>query len=67
MEQIFIVILIVILIGVDSYFVIKENKEFKKEDKKIKEDPNRFSKKIRAVKEEHGEFNYDEQPVMKMK
>ena len=66
MEQIFIVILIVILIGVDSYFVIKENKEFKKEDKKIKEDPNRFSKKIRAVKEEHGEFNYDEQPVMKI-
>lgn len=66
MEQIFIVILIVILIGVDSYFVIKENKEFKKEDKKIKEDPNRFSKKIRAVKEEYGEFNYDEQPVMKI-
>ena len=66
MEQIFILILIVIFIGVVGYFVIKENKEFKKEDKKIKEDTNKFSKKIRAVKEKYGEFNYDEQPVIKI-
>lgn len=66
MEQIFIVVFMVILVGVVIYFEIKENKEILKEDNKIKEDPDRFNKKIRAVKEEYGEFNYEEHPVMKI-
>lgn len=66
MEQIFIVGFCVILIGVIGYFEIKENKKFKKEENEVKYDPDRFSKKIRAIKEEYGEFNYDEQPVMKI-
>lgn len=66
MEQIFIVVFFVILIGVIGYFEIKENKEFEKEENEVKDDPDRFSKKIRAVKEEYGEFNYNEYPVMKI-
>ena len=66
MEQIFIVVFMVVFIGVISYFGIKENKEFEKEDNEIKKDPDRFSKKIRAVKKEYDEFNYDEYPVMKI-
>lgn len=66
MEQIFIVVFFVILIGVIGYFEIKENKEFEKEENEVKYDPDRFSKKIRAVKEEYGEFNYNEYPVMKI-
>lgn len=66
MEQIFIVVFMIILVGVVIYFEIKENKEILKEDNKIKEDPDRFNKKIRAVKEEYGEFNYEEHPVMKI-
>ena len=66
MEQIFIVVFMIILIGVVIYFEIKENQESKREDNKLKEDPDRFNKKIRAIKEEYGEFNYIEQPVMKI-
>lgn len=66
MEQIFIVVFFVILIGVIGYFEIKENKEFEKEENEVKDDPDRFSKKIIAVKEEYGEFNYNEYPVMKI-
>lgn len=66
MEQIFIVVFFVILIGVIGYFEIKENKEFEKEENEVKDDPDRFSKKFRAVKEEYGEFNYNEYPVMKI-
>ena len=66
MEQIFIVVFCVILIGIIGYFEIKENKEFEKEENEVKYDPDRFSKKIRAIKEKYGEFNYDEQPVMKI-
>ena len=66
MEQIFIVVFFVILIVVIGYFEIKENKEFEKEENEVKDDPDRFSKKIRAVKEEYGEFNYNEYPVMKI-
>lgn len=66
MEQIFIVVFCVILIGIIDYFEIKENKEFEKEENEVKYDPYRFSKKIRAIKEKYGEFNYDEQPVMKI-
>ena len=66
MEQIFMLVFMVILIGIVIYFGIKENKETTKENNKIEEDPYRFSKKIRAIKEEYGEFNYIEQPVMKI-
>ena len=66
MEQIFMLVFMVILIGIVIYFGIKENKETTKENNKIEEDPDRFSKKIRAIKEEYGEFNYIEQPVMKI-
>lgn len=66
MEQIFMLVFMVILIGIVIYFGIKENKETTKENNKIEEDPDRFSKKIRAIKEEYGEFNYIEQPAMKI-
>ena len=66
MEQIFMLVFMVILIGIVIYLGIKENKETTKENNKIEEDPYRFSKKIRAIKEEYGEFNYIEQPVMKI-
>ena len=66
MEQIFIVVFMVIFIVTVSYFGIKENKEFEKEENEVKDDPDRFSKKIRVVKEEYGEFNYNEYPVMKI-
>ena len=66
MEQIFMLVFMVILIGIVIYFGIKENKETIKENNKIEEDPDSFSKKIRAIKEEYGEFNYIEQPVMKI-
>ena len=66
MEQIFVLVFMVILIGIVIYFGIKENKEITKENNKIEEDPDRFSKKIRAIKEEYGEFNYIEQPIMKI-
>lgn len=66
MEQIFMLVFMVILIGIVIYFGIKENKETTKENNKIEEDPDRFSKKIRAIKEEYGELNYIEQPVMKI-
>ena len=66
MEQIFMLVFMVILIGIVIYFGIKENKETTKENNKIEEDPYRFSKKIRAIKEEYGEFNYIEQPAMKI-
>ena len=66
MEQIFMLVFMVILIGIVIYFGIKENKETTKENNKIEEDPDSFSKKIRAIKEEYGEFNYIEQPVMKI-
>lgn len=69
MEQIFMLVFMIILIGVVVFFGIKEGKEFEKENNKKQEDrenPNRFSKKIREVKEEYGEFNYEEQPVMKI-
>ena len=45
MEQIFMLVFMVILIGIVIYFGIKENKETKKENNKIEEDPDRFSKK----------------------
>lgn len=64
MEQIFMLVFMVILIGVAIFFGIKEGRELEKENDKKQEDPNRFSKKIRAIKEEYGEFNYDESPVM---
>lgn len=66
MEQIFIVVFMVIFIVTVSYFGIKENKEFEKEENEVKDDPDRFSEKIRVVKEEYGEFNYNEYPVMKI-
>lgn len=66
MEQIFMLVFMVILIGVAIFFGIKEGRELEKENDKKQEDPNRFSKKIRAIKEEYGEFNYDESPVMKI-
>lgn len=66
MEQIFMLFFMVILIGVAIFFGIKEGRELEKENDKKQEDPNRFSKKIRAIKEEYGEFNYDESPVMKI-
>jgi len=66
MEQIFIVVFMIILIGVVIYFEIKKNKDLKKEDNKIKEDPNRFKKKIMEIKKEYGELNYNENIVMKI-
>lgn len=66
MEQIFIVVFMIILIGVVIYFEIKENKNLKNEDKEIKEDPNRFKKKIMEIKKEYGELNYIEDSVMKI-
>lgn len=66
MEQIFMLVFMVILIGVAIFFGIKEGRELEKENDKKQEDPNRFSKKIRAIKEEYGEFNYEESPVMKI-
>ena len=66
MEQIFMLVFMVILIGVAIFFGIKEGRELEKENDKKQEDPNRFSEKIRAIKEEYGEFNYDESPVMKI-
>ena len=47
MEQIFMLVFMVILIGIVIYFGIKENKETIKENNKIEEDPDRFSKKIK--------------------
>ena len=69
MEQIFMLVFMIILIGEVIFFGIKEGKEFEKENNKKledKEDSDRFSKKIRAVKEEYAEFNYYEPPVMKI-
>ena len=66
MEQIFMLVFMIILIGVAIFFGIKDGRELEKENDKKQEDPNRFSKKIRAIKEEYGEFNYDESPVMKI-
>lgn len=66
MEQIFIVVFMIILIGVAIFFGIKEGRELEKENDKKQEDPNRFSKKIRVVKEKYGEFYFDEPPVMKI-
>lgn len=66
MEQLFMLVFMVILIGVAIFFGIKEGRESEKEKNKKQEDPDRFSKKIRAVKEEYGEFNYYEPPVMKI-
>ena len=66
MEQIFMLVFMVILIGVAIFLGIKEGRELEKENDKKQEDPNRFSKKIRAIKEEYGEFNYEESPVMKI-
>ena len=66
MEQIFIVVFMIILVGVVIYFEIKENKNLKNEDKEIKEDPNRFKKKIMEIKKEYGELNYIEDSVMKI-
>lgn len=66
MEQIFMLVFMVILIGVAIFFGIKEGRELEKENDRKQEDPNRFSKKIRAIKEEYGEFNYEESPVMKI-
>lgn len=69
MEQIFMLVFMIVLIGAVIFFGIKEGKEFEKENNKKledKEDPDRFSKKIRAVKEEYAEFNYYEPPVMKI-
>ena len=66
MEQIFMLVFMIILIGVAIFFGIKEGRELEKVNDKKQEGPNRFSKKIRAVKEEYGEFNYDEPPVMKI-
>ena len=45
MEQIFMLVFMVILIGIVIYFGIKENKETTKENNKIEEDPDRFNKK----------------------
>lgn len=66
MKQIFMLVFMVILIGVAIFFGIKEGRELEKENDKKQEDPNRFSKKIRAIKEEYGKFNYEESPVMKI-
>lgn len=69
MEQIVMLVFMIVLIGAVVFFEIKEGKEFENKNNKKqedKEDPDRFSKKIRAVKEEYGEFNYEEQPVMKI-
>lgn len=66
MEQIFMLVFMVILIGVAIFFGIKEGRELEKENDRKQEDPNRFSKKNRAIKEEYGEFNYEESPVMKI-
>ena len=66
MEQIFMLVLMVILIGAVVYFGIKESKQFEKEDNKRQEDIDRYKKKIMEIKKEYGELNYDEQPVMKI-
>ena len=66
MEQIFMLVFMVILIGVAIFFGIKEGRELEKENDKKQEDPNRFSKKIRAIKKEYGELDYTENPVMKI-
>ena len=66
MEQIFMLVLMVILIGAVVYFGIKESKQFEKEDNKRQEDLDRYKKKIMEIKKEYGELNYDEQPVMKI-
>ena len=46
MEQIFMLVLMVILIGAVVYFGIKESKQFEKEDNKRQEDLDRYKKKI---------------------
>ena len=66
MESIFILVFMIILIGAVIFLGIKEDKEFEKGNNKKQENSDRFSKKIRAIKKEYGELNYDEQPIIKI-
>ena len=66
MEQIFMLVFMVILIGVAIFFGIKESRELEKEKNKKQEDPNRFKKKIVEIKKEYGELDYTENPIMKI-
>lgn len=54
MEQIFMVVLMIILIGAVVYFSIKESKQFEKEDNKRQEDLDRYKKKIMEIKKNMG-------------
>lgn len=66
MEQIFMVVLMIILIDAVVYFDIKESKEFEKNDNKRQEDLDRYRKKIMEIKKEYGELNYDEESLMEI-